>query len=128
MATRLGIDIGGTGIKGAPVDTTTGELIADRFRILTPHPATPDAVAARRRRGREALRLDRADRRDLPGGRQGRRRADRGERRQVVDRRRRRRALFAEATGGARDGAQRRRRGRHGRDGVRRRQGTRRTP
>ena len=45
MTTRLGIDIGGTGIKGAPVDTTTGELIADRFRIPTPHPATPDAVA-----------------------------------------------------------------------------------
>jgi len=45
MTTRLGIDIGGTGIKGAPVDTTTGELIAERFRIPTPHPATPDAVA-----------------------------------------------------------------------------------
>ena len=45
MTTRLGIDIGGTGIKGAPVDTATGELIADRFRLLTPHPATPDAVA-----------------------------------------------------------------------------------
>ncbi|HEY8217705.1 MAG TPA: ROK family protein [Acidimicrobiia bacterium] len=45
MTTRLGIDIGGTGIKGAPVDTDTGELIADRFRVLTPHPATPDAVA-----------------------------------------------------------------------------------
>jgi polyphosphate glucokinase len=45
MATRLGIDIGGTGIKGAPVDTDTGALIADRFRLLTPHPATPDAVA-----------------------------------------------------------------------------------
>jgi polyphosphate glucokinase len=45
MATRRGIDIGGTGIKGAPVDTDTGELIADRFRLLTPHPATPDAVA-----------------------------------------------------------------------------------
>ena len=45
MATRLGIDIGGTGIKGAPVDTRTGDLIADRFRIPTPQPATPDAVA-----------------------------------------------------------------------------------
>jgi len=46
MATKLGIDIGGTGIKGAPVDTSTGELIAPRHRILTPHPATPAAVAA----------------------------------------------------------------------------------
>ncbi|HZP29050.1 MAG TPA: ROK family protein [Acidimicrobiia bacterium] len=45
MATLLGIDIGGTGIKGAPVDVRTGELIAPRERILTPHPATPDAVA-----------------------------------------------------------------------------------
>jgi polyphosphate glucokinase len=45
MTTLLGIDIGGTGIKGAPVDTDKGELTAERHRILTPHPATPDAVA-----------------------------------------------------------------------------------
>jgi polyphosphate glucokinase len=45
MTTRLGIDIGGTGIKGAPVDTAKGELIAPRFRVPTPQPATPDAVA-----------------------------------------------------------------------------------
>jgi polyphosphate glucokinase len=44
MTTVLGIDVGGTGIKGAPVDITTGKLLADRHRILTPHPATPDAV------------------------------------------------------------------------------------
>jgi polyphosphate glucokinase len=42
----LGIDIGGTGIKGAPVDIERGVLSADRFRLVTPHPATPDAVAA----------------------------------------------------------------------------------
>jgi polyphosphate glucokinase len=41
----MGIDIGGTGIKGAPVDVDKGELAGERFRILTPHPATPDAVA-----------------------------------------------------------------------------------
>jgi len=41
----LGIDIGGTGIKGAPVDVTTGQLAADRHRIPTPQPATPKAVA-----------------------------------------------------------------------------------
>lgn len=41
----LGIDIGGSGIKGAPVDITTGELMADRCRIATPQPSTPDAVA-----------------------------------------------------------------------------------
>ncbi len=45
MPTLLGIDIGGTGMKAAPVDTDTGELITDRYRVLTPQPATPDAVA-----------------------------------------------------------------------------------
>ena len=42
----MGIDIGGSGIKGAVVDTTTGELISERFRLETPLPATPDAVVA----------------------------------------------------------------------------------
>lgn len=42
----LGIDIGGTGIKGAIVDTLTGELLTERHRIETPQPATPEAVAA----------------------------------------------------------------------------------
>ena len=41
----LGLDIGGTGIKGAPVDTANGTLLADRFRLLTPQPATPASVA-----------------------------------------------------------------------------------
>lgn len=41
----LGIDIGGTGIKGAPVDTEEGVLLAERHRIPTPHPSKPDAVA-----------------------------------------------------------------------------------
>jgi polyphosphate glucokinase len=41
----LGIDIGGTGIKGAPVDVQRGTLTAERFRLLTPQPATPAAVA-----------------------------------------------------------------------------------
>ncbi|MBS1252038.1 MAG: Polyphosphate glucokinase [Anaerolineales bacterium] len=41
----LGVDVGGSGIKGAPVDTETGELLAKRHRIKTPKPATPDAVA-----------------------------------------------------------------------------------
>jgi polyphosphate glucokinase len=41
----VGIDIGGTGIKGAPVDLEAGELTRDRVRLLTPHPATPEAVA-----------------------------------------------------------------------------------
>jgi polyphosphate glucokinase len=41
----FGVDIGGTGIKGAPVDLHKGELAEDRFRIPTPRPATPEAVA-----------------------------------------------------------------------------------
>jgi polyphosphate glucokinase len=41
----FGIDIGGTGIKGAPVDVAAGKLLADRKKIETPHPALPDAVA-----------------------------------------------------------------------------------
>ena len=41
----LGVDIGGTGIKGAPVDVRTGRLLTDRFRLLTPQPATPQAVS-----------------------------------------------------------------------------------
>jgi polyphosphate glucokinase len=40
----LGIDVGGTGIKGALVDVSTGALVSDRFRLDTPHPATPGDV------------------------------------------------------------------------------------
>lgn len=41
----LGIDIGGSGIKGAPVHTEKGKLLQSRHRIATPQPATPEAVA-----------------------------------------------------------------------------------
>ncbi|MDQ2708799.1 MAG: ROK family protein [Actinomycetota bacterium] len=41
----FGIDIGGSGIKGAPVELTTGQLADDRLRIDTPRPSTPVAVA-----------------------------------------------------------------------------------
>ena len=41
----LGIDIGGSGIKGAPVDLDAGAFAADRLRIETPKKSTPDAVA-----------------------------------------------------------------------------------
>ncbi len=40
----LGIDIGGSGIKGAPVDVTTGEFLEERVRIPTPEPGNPDQV------------------------------------------------------------------------------------
>jgi polyphosphate glucokinase len=45
MAQVLGIDIGGTGIKGAPVDVASGKLMAERQKLDTPHPAKPDDVA-----------------------------------------------------------------------------------
>ena len=42
----FGIDIGGSGIKGAVVDTATGVLVTARTRIATPQPSTPTKVAA----------------------------------------------------------------------------------
>jgi polyphosphate glucokinase len=41
----LGIDFGGSGIKGAPVDLQSGKMLTERFRITTPVPATPELVA-----------------------------------------------------------------------------------
>lgn len=41
----FGVDIGGSGIKGAPVDLDEGDLAQERHKVLTPHPATPDGVA-----------------------------------------------------------------------------------
>ncbi|MFF9848875.1 polyphosphate--glucose phosphotransferase [Streptomyces litmocidini] len=41
----FGVDIGGTGIKGAPVDLAHGALAEERHKVLTPQPATPDGVA-----------------------------------------------------------------------------------
>ncbi|MGI8663960.1 MAG: polyphosphate--glucose phosphotransferase [Acidimicrobiales bacterium] len=41
----FGLDVGGTGIKGAPVDVRAGTLTAERYRVRTPHPATPKNVS-----------------------------------------------------------------------------------
>ncbi|WP_406454309.1 ROK family protein [Streptomyces sp. NBC_00876] len=41
----FGVDIGGSGIKGAPVDLDRGDLAQERHKVLTPHPATPEDVA-----------------------------------------------------------------------------------
>src|SRR5919112_1165562 len=41
----FGVDIGGSGIKGAPVDLDRGDLADERYKVLTPHPARPDSVA-----------------------------------------------------------------------------------
>ncbi|MBG6181144.1 polyphosphate--glucose phosphotransferase [Arthrobacter sp. CAN_A1] len=43
--TVIGIDIGGTGIKGGIVDLVAGEIVGDRYRVPTPQPSTPEAVA-----------------------------------------------------------------------------------
>lgn len=41
----LGIDVGGTGIKAATVDTRNGKLLSERRRVVTPDPSTPEAIA-----------------------------------------------------------------------------------
>ncbi|MFG3317661.1 polyphosphate--glucose phosphotransferase [Streptomyces sp. NPDC048171] len=41
----FGVDIGGSGIKGAPVDLDRGDLAQERCKVLTPQPADPDGVA-----------------------------------------------------------------------------------
>jgi polyphosphate glucokinase len=46
MTVALGIDIGGTGIKGALVDVETGELVSDRIKLDTPDGGDPEAIAA----------------------------------------------------------------------------------
>lgn len=43
----FGVDIGGTGIKGAPVDLDRGALADERHKVATPHPSTPQAVLDR---------------------------------------------------------------------------------
>ncbi len=42
----IGIDVGGSGIKAAAVDVSTGEIVGERHRVLTPQPSTPAAVVA----------------------------------------------------------------------------------
>ena len=44
MTRILGIDIGGSGMKAAVVDVTSGEIVSDKHRIPTPKPATPEAM------------------------------------------------------------------------------------
>jgi polyphosphate glucokinase len=44
MRVIFGVDVGGSGVKGAPVDVDAGDLTRKRTRIPTPKPSTPDAV------------------------------------------------------------------------------------
>ena len=46
MATRIGVDVGGSGIKAGVVDIEAGKLVSDRLRVDTPKPSTPPAVVA----------------------------------------------------------------------------------
>ncbi|MEL6924520.1 MAG: ROK family protein [Bacteroidota bacterium] len=41
----LGVDVGGSGIKGALVNVKTGEMLTERFRLETPQPSYPNVVA-----------------------------------------------------------------------------------
>lgn len=45
IARGFGVDIGGSGIKGCPVDIAAGVLAEERMRVQTPQPSTPDSVA-----------------------------------------------------------------------------------
>ena len=42
----IGVDVGGSGIKAAVVDTVSGEMVSERLRVATPQPSTPDKVGA----------------------------------------------------------------------------------
>ena len=118
-ARPLGIDVGGSGIKGAPVDLDKGEFAQDRFKIETPAESTPEAVCD--------VIAEIVDRFDEvhdgspigvtdPGCRAARRRQDRREHRQVVDRLRDREA--ARGPPPARRRRRQRRRRRRGRRAV----------
>ena len=57
----VGVDIGGTGIKGALVDISTGELLSDRVKVATPEGAKPDDVLAAVKTVLERLEVTDAD-------------------------------------------------------------------
>jgi polyphosphate glucokinase len=45
VTTRIGVDVGGSGVKAGVVDVDEGALVSDRIRVDTPEPSTPGAVA-----------------------------------------------------------------------------------
>jgi polyphosphate glucokinase len=45
VTTRIGVDVGGSGVKAGVVDVDEGALVSDRIRVDTPEPSTPEAVA-----------------------------------------------------------------------------------
>ena len=46
MTKRIGVDVGGSGVKAGVVDVDEGALVGERLRVDTPEPSTPEAVAA----------------------------------------------------------------------------------
>ena len=64
----IGIDIGGTGIKGGLVDLQQGALLSEPFRVPTPQPATPEAVAEAVALVVQTLRRTTGPRRSFPCG------------------------------------------------------------
>jgi polyphosphate glucokinase len=64
----IGIDVGGSGVKGAGVDLDTGKLVSTRHRVPTPQPSTPDAVVATISRLVKRVEKELALGRDVPVG------------------------------------------------------------
>ena len=64
----LGIDIGGSGIKGAVIETASGEFVSERLRLETPQPATHPGGGRSCRRPGARIRLGRTGRLRFPGG------------------------------------------------------------
>ena len=82
----FGLDIGGSGIKGAPVDLKTGALLEERIRIPTPQAPTPEALVETSLEVIGRFGWDGPIGVGFPGVIKGWRGAHRGERRQRVDR------------------------------------------
>ena len=64
----IGVDVGGSGIKAAVVDTASGEMVSERLRVATPQPSTPDRVGATIGRLVRRLVKDAATAADAPVG------------------------------------------------------------
>ena len=116
----IGIDVGGTGIKAAIVETASGELTTPRVRVPTPQPATPKAVVKATAGLVADLPRRPARRRRLPRGGPARSREDRRQHRRSLDRHPGRRTL-RRRIGAVAHHRQRRRCGRSRRDALRRR-------
>ncbi len=84
----LGIDIGGSGIKGAPVSTETGQMLALRQRIPTPIPPRPEPIAEVVAQIVKSFELEGPRWLRLSGGHPQRRRLYRGECLKEMDRHR----------------------------------------